>query len=93
MILKIIQPMMSFSAAEAMTSIPISLFSRFMSMRVFAITGRADIESAVPKKSAKTTLSPPGSRPKKPENCHATAYPNENGRTIPSALTRNAVLR
>ena len=53
---KTIQPTTSLKMAAAMITVPISVFSSFMSSRILAITGRAEIDMAVPRKRAKSEM-------------------------------------
>ncbi len=50
-------PTRSFTVAAPIIIIPISVFSKSRSMRVLAITGRADIDNAVPMNIAKKNVS------------------------------------
>jgi len=47
------QPTRSLNIADAMITMPMFVLNKFMSIRMRAITGSAEMESAVPRKSAK----------------------------------------
>ncbi len=51
-------PIRSLIVAAPIIIIPISVFSKSRSMRVLVITGRADIDNAVPMNIAKKNVSP-----------------------------------
>jgi hypothetical protein len=51
-------PIRSLMVAEPVIIIPISVFIKSRSMRVLAMTGRADIDSAVPMNIAKNNVLP-----------------------------------
>jgi hypothetical protein len=87
-----IQPTRSSNIADDITTVPISLRSRFKSIRILAITGRAEIERAVPTNSEKIRRSAPGPAPRKYGNSLAAANPNAKGMITPKKLTSRALL-
>ena len=87
-----IQPTRSSNIAEDMTTVPISLRSRFRSIRILAITGRAEMESAVPTNKEKIRRSAPGPDPMNRGNNPAALNPNAKGMMTPKKLTRTALL-
>ena len=82
-----IHPTRSSNIAEEITTVPISSPGSPMSMRVLAITGRADIESAVP-----TSEFAPGRNPRNLGKERATINPMTNGKITPRELTNRALL-
>jgi hypothetical protein len=63
-----------------------------MSIRVLAITGRADIESAVPTKRANISEFALGGSPRKWGRERAAINPMTNGKITPKELTNSALL-
>ena len=55
---KISQPSKSLNIADAIITIPIFVLNKFISIRILAITGKAEIDSAVPKNNANNNFGP-----------------------------------
>jgi hypothetical protein len=77
--------------AEDITTVPISLRSKFKSIRILAITGSAEMESAVPTKSANIRVFAPTSAPRNCGKNSAAPNPIAKGITTPRELTRIAL--
>jgi hypothetical protein len=86
-----IHPTRLSNMAEDITMVPISVLSSPKPIRMRATTGRAEMDSAVPMKSAKTSRSAPSTAPKNRGNIPAARNPRANGITMPNVLTRSAL--
>ena len=92
---KPIQPTRSLSMAELMTSMPMSERARFRSIRIFAMTGRAVMLSAMPTKMARgrRRLSGRlGSAPSRVGANQPSEQPMVMGITMPKADTLSIAL-
>ena len=87
-----IHPTRSSNMADDMITVPISVRRRLRSIRILAITGRAEIERAVPTNRAKIRRSAPTSAPRYLGKISAAAKPNANGKITPKKLTKSALL-
>lgn len=80
---KMIQPTTSLKTAAATVIMPRSVRKRLRSISVLAITGRAEIDSAVATNRAKISRSAPASAPSSPGAAQAPAKPIANGARMP----------
>ena len=87
-----IHPTRSSNIADEMMTVPISVRRRFRSIRILAITGSAEIESAVPTNSAKIRGFAPSSAPIYLGKPLAARTPHAKGKATPKILTSNALL-
>jgi hypothetical protein len=87
-----IHPTRSSNMADEMMTVPTSVRRRFRSIRIFAITGSAEIARAVPTNSAKMSGFAPCCAPRYSGKIVAARNPEAKGNATPKILTSSALL-